>query len=28
MMLRSLPESYHPETETKSLGQKIEGFLF
>ncbi|MBP5162658.1 MAG: ATP-dependent DNA helicase [Spirochaetales bacterium] len=28
MMLRSLPESYHPETETKTLGQKIEGFLF
>jgi len=28
MMLRSLPESYHPETETKSLGQKIEDFLF
>ena len=28
MMLRSLPESYHPETETKSLGQKIESFLF
>ena len=28
MMLRSLPESYHPETETKTLGQKIESFLF
>ena len=28
LMLRSLPESYHPETETKSLGQKIESFLF
>ena len=28
LMLRSLPESYHPETETKTLGQKIEGFLF
>ena len=28
MMLRSLPESYHPETETRSLGEKIEGFLF
>ena len=28
MMLHSLPESYHPETETKTLGQKIEGFLF
>lgn len=27
-MLRSLPESYHPETETKTLGQKIENFLF
>ena len=28
LMLGSLPESYHPETETKSLGQKIESFLF
>ena len=28
MMLRSLPESYHPETETRTLGQKIESFLF
>lgn len=28
MMIHSLPESYHPETETKSLGQKIESFLF
>ncbi|MBR6085561.1 MAG: ATP-dependent DNA helicase [Spirochaetales bacterium] len=28
LMLKSLPESYHPETETKSLGQKIESFLF
>lgn len=28
MMLHSLPESYHPETETKTLGQKIESFLY
>ncbi len=28
MMLRSLPESYHPETETSTLGQKIESFLY
>ncbi len=28
MMLRSLPESYHPETELKSVGQKIESFLY
>ena len=28
LMLRSLPESYHPETEAATLGQKIEGFLF
>lgn len=28
LMLRSLPESYHPETETRTLGQKIESFLF
>lgn len=28
IMLRSLPESYHPETETRTLGQKIESFLY
>lgn len=28
LMLHSLPESYHPATETATLGEKIENFLF
>ena len=28
MMLHSLPESYHPETETRTIGEKIESFLY
>ncbi len=28
MMISSLPESYHPETETASLSEKIENFLY
>ncbi|MCF0262266.1 MAG: ATP-dependent DNA helicase [Sphaerochaetaceae bacterium] len=28
IMLSSLPESYHPETQTKDLGLKIESFLY
>lgn len=28
LMIKSLPESYHPEIQTSSIGQKIESFLF
>ena len=28
LMLHSLPESYHPATETSTIGEKIESFLY
>jgi ATP-dependent DNA helicase DinG len=27
-MIRSLPESYHPESETTGLSDKVENFLY